>query len=62
MKKAEALAAFGTATNLARELKISVSAVSQWPDDVPELRALQIEKLLTARHVAERSKLAEAQS
>jgi DNA-binding transcriptional regulator YdaS (Cro superfamily) len=43
MKTKDAIAHFGTATALAKALKISVAAVSQWGDSVPVGRAYQIE-------------------
>lgn len=51
MKKTEAIEAFGTATALADALGITIGAVSQWGDDVPELRVYQIREVL--RHRAE---------
>lgn len=50
MTKDEAISLFGSPAKLARALAISKGAVSQWPDDqIPELRALQIEKIQAAR-------------
>ncbi|KER02838.1 Cro/CI family transcriptional regulator [Photorhabdus temperata] len=46
MKKIDAIALAGSKAKLARLLKVSKGAVSQWGEDIPELRALQIEKLL----------------
>ncbi|MDR5611387.1 MULTISPECIES: Cro/CI family transcriptional regulator [unclassified Arsenophonus] len=46
MKKSEAIYLAGNITKLANLLKITKSAVSQWSDDIPELRALQLEKLV----------------
>lgn len=45
MKKTDAVEHFGNQTKLAKALAISPSSVSQWGDDVPELRAFQIERL-----------------
>ena len=45
MKKKLAVKYFKGKSNLAKALGISPSSVSQWPDDVPELRAYQIERL-----------------
>ncbi len=45
MKKVEAIALVGSKAKLARLLGISKGAVSQWKDDIPELRELQLEKL-----------------
>jgi DNA-binding transcriptional regulator YdaS (Cro superfamily) len=46
MKTTDAVRHFGTATKLARALGISKAAVSQWGASVPELRKLQLEKLM----------------
>ncbi|WP_072092125.1 Cro/CI family transcriptional regulator [Trabulsiella odontotermitis] len=46
MKKTKAIELAGSKANLARLLKVSKGAVSQWGDEIPELRALQLEKLL----------------
>lgn len=45
MKKAEAIKLAGTAQAIADLLDITPSAVSQWPDDIPELRVYQIKAL-----------------
>ncbi|MGI2146784.1 Cro/CI family transcriptional regulator [Shewanella frigidimarina] len=45
MKKKIAVDHFKGKSNLAKALGISPASVSQWPDDVPELRAYQIERL-----------------
>ena len=45
MKKADAIAHFGSKVKLAIALGVSQAAISKWPDDVPELRAYQIERL-----------------
>ncbi|WP_392342708.1 Cro/CI family transcriptional regulator [uncultured Shewanella sp.] len=45
MKKQIAVDHFKGKSNLAKALGISPASVSQWPDDVPELRAYQIERL-----------------
>ncbi|EEC5248980.1 Cro/Cl family transcriptional regulator [Salmonella enterica subsp. enterica] len=49
MKKVKALELAGSPAKLARLLKVSKSAVSQWGDDIPELRALQLENLLAKK-------------
>ncbi|KFC08517.1 hypothetical protein GTGU_01434 [Trabulsiella guamensis ATCC 49490] len=46
MKKTKAIELAGSKANLARLLNVSKGAVSQWGDEIPELRALQLEKLL----------------
>lgn len=45
MKKSAALMHFGSATRVADALGISQAAVSQWPEEIPELRAYQIERI-----------------
>ncbi|MCH4294201.1 Cro/CI family transcriptional regulator [Shewanella sp. 3B26] len=45
MKKSAAIAHFGSESNLAKALGITRAAVNQWPDDVPRLRAFELEKL-----------------
>jgi DNA-binding transcriptional regulator YdaS (Cro superfamily) len=45
MKTSAAVALFKTKSNLAKKLGITHSSVSQWGEDVPELRAYQIERL-----------------
>lgn len=45
MKKAAAIDHFGSQVKLATAIGVSQAAISKWPDDVPELRAYQIERL-----------------
>lgn len=45
MKKAAAIDHFGSQVKLAAAIGVSQAAISKWPDDVPELRAYQIELL-----------------
>ena len=45
MKTKDAILYFGSKSQLAKYLGLTKGAVSQWPDDVPELRAYQIERL-----------------
>ncbi|MBN7822227.1 Cro/CI family transcriptional regulator [Bowmanella yangjiangensis] len=45
MKKSEVLAHFKGVSKVAAALGISPGAVSQWPEDVPVLRQLQIQAL-----------------
>ena len=45
MKTKDAIKHFGNKAKLAKALNISKSAITQWPDDVPALRAFQIERL-----------------
>jgi biotin operon repressor len=50
MKKSHAIALFKSGADLAAQLGISESAVSQWPEEaIPELRAFQIEKIVAER-------------
>lgn len=49
MKTKDAIAEFETAHALAAALGITPSAVSQWGDEVPQLRAYQIRELLEQR-------------
>ena len=47
MKKAKALEYFGGKVSaMATTLKITTSAIYMWGDDVPELQALKLEKLI----------------
>ncbi|MCY1308546.1 DNA-binding transcriptional regulator Cro [compost metagenome] len=45
MKKSDVLAHFGGVSKVAEALGISPGAVSQWPEDLPPLRQLQLEEL-----------------
>lgn len=45
MKKSEVLAHFKGVTKVAEALGISPGAVSQWPEEVPVLRQLQIQAI-----------------
>lgn len=45
MKKAAAIDHFGSQVKLAAAIGVTQAAISKWPDDVPELRAYQIERL-----------------
>lgn len=56
MKKVKAIELAGSQAKLARLLKVSKGAVSQWGDDIPELRALQLEKLLAKKMQASTEK------
>lgn len=46
MKKEDAITLAGGKAKLARLLKVTKGAVSQWGDQIPELRALQLEKII----------------
>lgn len=45
MKKKDVINHFGGVVETAKALGIKSQSVSGWPDDVPELRAFQIEKI-----------------
>ncbi len=45
MKTSDAVAFFKTKSNLAKQLGITHSSISQWGQEVPELRAFQLERL-----------------
>lgn len=49
MNTSEAINLFGNVANLAGALNISVQAIYQWGDKVPELRAYQIAELIEQR-------------
>ena len=49
MKTNEAITAFGSIKDLAAALGLSVQAIYQWGETVPQLRAYQIRELLAAR-------------
>jgi DNA-binding transcriptional regulator YdaS (Cro superfamily) len=56
MKTSDAVTFFKTKTNLAKKLGITHSSVSQWGEDVPELRAFQIERLTNGELTVHSSK------
>ena len=45
MKKTDAIRHFGNVSKLAAVLGVAHTAVSQWGDDVPARRALELEKI-----------------
>lgn len=49
MKKRDAIAVFGSASELARSLGITRQSVAKWTDEVPPLRAYQIEEIIDQR-------------
>lgn len=59
MLKQEAIEHFGSQANLARALGVSRSAISQWPDEVPEGRDYQIEILTKGKLKANRPRPAQ---
>lgn len=65
MKKEDAINHYGSPTQLARALGITLQAIGQWGDDVPLLRQYQLERLtageLKADHPKPTGKRSEAQ-
>lgn len=55
MKKADAVKHYGSPSALAKALGITLQAVGQWGDDVPELRQYQLEKLTGGKLKADTS-------
>ena len=55
MHKDIAIEHFGNQAAIAKALGISQTAVSKWPDIIPELRAYQIQSLTAGRLFAEPS-------
>ena len=49
MKKTEAIKLFGGLSELAEALGITTQAISQWGDDVPQLRVYQINEIIALR-------------
>ena len=45
MKTQEVLKRYGSKVALARVLRISPQAISQWGDNLPDLQALKLEKI-----------------
>ncbi|HHG9944624.1 TPA: Cro/CI family transcriptional regulator [Yersinia enterocolitica] len=45
MKKTEVINFFGSASKLAEVLDISPASISCWSDQIPEKRAMQIERI-----------------
>ncbi|WP_434939171.1 Cro/CI family transcriptional regulator [Shewanella sp. HL-SH8] len=60
MKTKDAISHFGSKSQLAKVLGVSKGAISQWPDDVPELRAYQIERLTKGKLKADLPRLQQA--
>jgi len=53
MKKNDALQHFGSERAIAEAIGISVQAVNKWGDDVPPLRAYQLQEKIRAEQVKE---------
>ncbi|MDP5205839.1 Cro/CI family transcriptional regulator [Alishewanella sp. SMS8] len=49
MKKVDVIKHFGGVVETAKALGIKSQSVSGWPDEVPELRAFQIEKITSGK-------------
>ena len=49
MKKNDAIQLFGSVKELADAIGVWPQAIYKWPDDVPHLRALQIENIAKQR-------------
>lgn len=49
MTKTEAIEYFGNAAKIARALQLSRAAISSWPEEIPLLRQMQLEKLTKGR-------------
>ncbi|CNK10028.1 DNA-binding transcriptional regulator DicC [Yersinia aldovae] len=53
MKKSEAIKLAGGKAKLARMLRVTKAAVSQWGEQIPELRELQLDKIIRAEKQSE---------
>ncbi|WP_082353842.1 Cro/CI family transcriptional regulator [Marinagarivorans algicola] len=53
MTKASAIEHFGSVKALAKALKITTNAVSQWGDDVPKLREYQLKEVMNNNELGE---------
>jgi DNA-binding transcriptional regulator YdaS (Cro superfamily) len=62
MKKRTAISYFGSSTKLAKKLKITKQSISQWGDDVPPLRAYQIERITNGKLKADFSPSSDLES
>jgi DNA-binding transcriptional regulator YdaS (Cro superfamily) len=45
MKKEDVISFFGTQEKTARALGVKQASVSRWPEDIPSLRAFEIERI-----------------
>lgn len=61
MKKNDVISHFGTMTKAAEALGLTKSAISQWPDEIPQLRAFEIERLTGGKLKAEFNHYQQAQ-
>lgn len=53
MKKQDVLNYFGSGVKVAEALGIFPSAVYQWPEEIPQLRAFEIERMTKGKLKAE---------
>lgn len=60
MKTKDAILHFGSKSQLAKNLGVTKGAISQWPDDVPQLRAYQIERLTKGKLKADLPQIKQA--
>ncbi|MCG9697449.1 Cro/CI family transcriptional regulator [Shewanella sp. Isolate11] len=62
MKKSDAINFFGSQSKLGEALKISQAAISKWPEDVPELRAYQIQHITGGKLIAVKAEIAHSET
>ena len=55
MKTAYAIARFGNKNKVAKALKINRSAITQWGNQVPKLRAYEIEEILQKENISKKN-------
>lgn len=60
MKKSDAIEHFGSASKLADAINVAPSAVSQWGETIPPLRAYQVERLTGGKLKVEEVELKKA--
>ncbi|MBB66872.1 Cro/CI family transcriptional regulator [Alteromonas mediterranea] len=60
MKKSDAIEHFGSASKLASAINVAPSAVSQWGETIPLLRAYQLEKITGGKLKVEEVELSKA--
>lgn len=53
MTKTQAIEYYGSASSLARALKVTRQSISSWSEEIPLLRQMQLEKLTRGRLKAE---------
>ncbi len=57
MKKKDVLEYFGGVTNTARALNLAHQSVSEWPEQIPQARAYEIEELTKGALKVKRRKI-----